>query len=261
MYDSPKSLLSTTATSLAILETVKVRDGASVEEIADAHDLAPSTAFKHLATLETRGFLTKEGRTYYVGLKFLNFGEYARNRRPERRVVDEAVQELTDRTDEEVDYIVEDHGLIYTVSESYHKWVKYAERDAAYRARLGDMYHMHATATGKAILAEYDRSRVTAIIDRWGLPARTENTITDRDVLFDELDKIRERGHAYDFEEYTEGLRSVGMAVERPDTESLASMSVSGPSYRLTGEVLREEIPRTMAEVIEQLEARIADIY
>lgn len=257
----PKSTLSTTATSLAVIEAIKDHNGASVELVAEALAVAPSTAFKHLATLESEGFLTKEGQEYHLGLKFLNLGEYTRTRRPEQRVVDEAVNTLTDRTEEEVDYIVEDNGLIYTVSESYHKWVKYAERDATYRARLGQVYHMHATATGKAILAEYADDRVETIIDRWGLEARTENTITRSDALFDELEEIQERGHAYDFEEYTEGLRSVGMVVERPETASLASMSVSGPSYRLTGDVLRKQIPETMREVIDGLEDDIATVY
>lgn len=261
MYNTPTSTVSTTATSLSILETVKELDGATVEDIARACDLAPSTAFKHLATLEAAAFLTKEGEAYHLGLKFLNYGEYARNRRPEQRVVEEAVRTLTDRTDEEVDYIVEDHGLVYTVAESYHKWVKYAERDATYRARLGQFYHMHATATGKAILAAYDREQIEAIIDRWGLPARTENTITERDALFAELDACRDRGWAYDFEEYTNGLCSVGMVVERPETHSLASMSVSGPSYRLAGDVIREEVPNTMNDVIADLEAEIAGFY
>jgi len=261
MDRAPESTLATTATSLAVIETLQELDGAGLDEVAEELGVATSTAFKHLATLESDGYLVKEGGEYHLGLKFLNLGEYARNRRPERRLVDEAVQELTDRTDEEVDYIVEEHGRIVTVSESYHKWVKYPERDSSYRARVGEYYYMHATATGKSILAEHPRDRVEAIIDEWGLPARTENTITDREELFEELDRIRERGYAYDMEEYTEGLRSVARVVHRPGAASLASMSVSGPSYRLTGEVLREEIPGTLHEVVGDLETKIEDVY
>jgi len=261
MNDAPKSTLTTTTTSLAVIEALQGLDGATMDQVARELEMAPSTAYKHLATLENEGYLVKEGEQYHLGLKFLNLGEYTRNRRPERRLVDEAVQELTDRTDEEVDYIVEEHGRIVTVSESYHKWVKYAESDATYRARLGEYYLMHSTATGKALLAEYPRERVEAILDKWGLPARTENTITDREELFAELEEIRERGYAYDMEEFTDGLRSVGMVVRRPEPASLASMSVSGPSYRLTGDILEEEIPATMAEVIDDLESDMAELY
>lgn len=261
MHDPPQSTLETTTTSLAVVETLKRLDGATMEEVADHLSIATSTAYKHLATLHSEGYLIKEGKEYTLGLKFLNLGEYARNRRPERQVVDAAVQELTDRTDEEVDYILEDHGRVVTVSESYHKWVKYSETDDVYRAQPGEYYRMHATATGKAILAEYPRERVDAIVDRWGLPARTDNTITDRETLFENLAEIRERGYAYDDEEFTEGLRSVGMVVERPDTDALASMSVSGPTYRLAGEILTSEIPSTLREVIEDLEADIQSLY
>ena len=261
MDDAPKSTLTTTAMSLSVIETLQELDGATMGQVAEELDIATSTAFKHLITLENQGYLLKEGQEYYPGLRFLNLGEYARSRRPERQLVEEAIEKLANRTEEEVDYIVQDHGRVITVSESYHKWAKYDEGDATYRARLGDYYRMHATATGKAILAEYPTEQVERIIDRWGLPARTENTITDRETVAEELETIRERGYAYDMEEFTEGLRSVGMVVRRPGTDRLASMSVSGPSYRLAGEVLREEIPSTMRDVVDGLEERIEALY
>lgn len=137
MDDPPRTTLKTTATSLRVLETLKRLDGATMETVADELSIAPSTAFKHLATLRNEGYLIKEGEVYHVGLKFLNLGEYARNRRPEQQRVDEAVRELADRTDEEVDYIVEDHGRVVTVAESYHKWVKYQSSDSNPVWRLG----------------------------------------------------------------------------------------------------------------------------
>ena len=228
-------------------------------ELAEGTDLAVSTVFKHLATLESNGYLIKEGDTYHVGFRFLNLGEHARSRLPGNQAIDEAVQRLAEETTEEVDFIVEDHGRIITVSESYHKWVKYADGGAnGYRARMGTYYPIHTTASGKAILATYSRERVDAIVDRWGLEERTENTITDRDELAAELDRTRERGFALGDEEYTEGLRSVGMAVRDGEGNTVGSMSVSGPSYRLTGDVFRERIPASLREVLEELEAEIA---
>ncbi|MEA5406233.1 helix-turn-helix domain-containing protein [Haloarculaceae archaeon H-GB2-1] len=123
--DSPT--VKTTQTSLDILATIRDLDGARLMEIADELGVAKSTAHKHLATLEKNGYLLKEGDTYHIGLKFLNFGEYARNRWPGFDLITDAVAELTERTDEECDFVAEDHGRVTTIAESYHRWVKYEE--------------------------------------------------------------------------------------------------------------------------------------
>lgn len=249
----------TTGTSLDVLEAIRELDGARVTELADYLGMAKSTTHKHLVTLEHRGYLVKEADTYHVGLRFLNLGEYARNRWPASDIVEESVSDLASLTDEEVDFVAEDHGRVLTVFETYHKWVKYdsGSGSTAYRARIGSYHHMHATASGKALLTSYSRDRVEAILDEWGLPAQTEDTITDREALFTELARIDERGYAVDDEEFTRGLRSVGAVVEKPDGSPLGALSVSGPAYRMDGTVLHDEIPRALETVVDDLEARI----
>ncbi|MFB6183369.1 MAG: IclR family transcriptional regulator [Haloarculaceae archaeon] len=253
----------TTQTSLDILETIRDLDGARLVEVADELDVAKSTAHKHLTTLEKNGYLLKEGDTYHIGLRFLNFGEYARERWPGFEYIKEAVAELTGRTDEECDFVAEDHGRITTIVESYHKWVKYegsgeSSRTKEYRARIGSYYYMHSTASGLAILAAYPTARVEQIVNQWGLPARTDYTITSQEELFRELDRIRERGYAVDDQGYTEGMRSIGKEVRAPDGSVLGALSVSGPTYRVDGAVLEREIPEALDEVVESLEATLA---
>lgn len=259
----------TTKKSLRVIEALQELGGGRVTEVADHVGMAKSTAHKHLTTLERSGYLEKEGDAYQIGLRFLNLGEYARSRWPAAELIKESISVLSRRTDEEIDFVAEDHGRVLTVFESYHKWVKYDsgdEREAdgtRYRAQIGTYYYSHATASGKAILTEYPRDRVERILDQWGLPPKTENTITDRETLFAELERIDRQGYAVDDEEYTAGLRSVGKAVTDPAGDVLGALSVSGPTYRMNGSVLAEEIPRTLADVVADLEADIdaADAY
>ncbi len=55
--------------------------------------------------------------------------------------------------------------------------------------------------SAKAILSAFPDERVRDIVDRHGLPAKTPQTITDPDALFEELATIRERGFALNREE------------------------------------------------------------
>lgn len=262
MLDDTKYTIETTETSIDILETIERQEEATVTEIANELSLAPSTVYKHLVTLESRGYLNKNGERYSLGFRFLNLGEHARNRLIGHQLIEKAIQKLTTETEEEVDFTVEDHGRVITVLESYHKWVKYADEEAEqYRARIGTYYHMHSTATGKAILAAYPRERVDAILDTWGLPTRTDQTITERTELFAELKRIDERGYAIDDQEYTDGLRSVGMTVNGPAGGIVGAISVSGPSYRLQGDVLQTVIPSVLEDVVDDLERELIELY
>ena len=257
MSDRDQLTVKTTQTSLEIISTVRAEDGARVSDIVEKHGLAKSTAHKHLTILERAGFLTKSGEVYHIGFRFLNLGEYARERWYWFSTVKAAVENLAERTEEECDFVVDDHGRVITVAESYHKWAKYGSQDGSkrYRANIGTYYPMHATGSGLAILSAYPRERVTAIIDEWGLPALTDHTITTRKELFAELDRASKRGYSVGDRYYTEGLRSVGRPVTAPDGTVLDALSVSGPTYRIDGPVLGWEVPEALETVVDELEA------
>jgi DNA-binding IclR family transcriptional regulator len=107
---------------------------------------------------------------------------------------------------------------------------------------------------GKAILAHLPESRVHEILDRHGLPEKTEQTITERDALFEELSEIRERGVAFDREERLSGLRCVAVPILSNSSRVEGALSVSGPTSRMQGERFESELPerlRSAANVIE----------
>lgn len=259
MPSSQRPVVKTTRTSLDILSTIQQADGARVSDIVKAHGIAKSTAHKHLTTLEQAGYLTKSGEIYHIGFRFLNLGEHARERQNWFAPVTAAVETLAERTDEECDFVVDDHGRVITVVESYHKWAKYGTHDGPkrYRANIGSYYPIHATASGLALLSTYGRERVRAIIEEWGQAAVTDHTITSLESLFVELDRIRERGHAIGDRYFNDGLRSVGRPVTGPDGEVIGALSVSGPTYRLDGAVLDREVPRAIKSVAADLEKEL----
>lgn len=250
-----------TETSLDVVEVVRDLDGARTKQVAAELDIAKSTAHKHLKTLVRRGYLKQTGSEYRVGLKFLDFGEDARTRWPCYGVIEEAVTDLGNRTEEDVDFCVAENGRVYTLCGSYHKWEQYHDHQAGYRVNLGDCYYMHSVASGKAILATYPEDRVRAVIDRWGLPALTDNTITTTDELFAELDRIRQQGYALSDEEYVEGLRTLSRTVAPPDGPVLGALSVSGPAYRMTGPILHDEIDADLKDAVATIEERVAEDF
>jgi len=97
------------------------------------------------------------------------------------------------------------------------------------------------------------RERVDQILNQHGLPQVTENTITDRQELFDELDTVREQGFAIDNEERVDGVWCIGAPI-KSEGNVLGAVSVSGPTNRMKSERFDDGIPemvRSTANVIE----------
>ena len=241
----------TTGTVFAILETLQEEDGARISDVADALDLANSTAYRHLSTLAEQGYVLKEDGEYYLSMRFLRFGHYVRQRKKSYQLAAPKVAELAGKTDERAEFMVEEHGRSVFV----HREVG----DNAVRtdSGIGKSHPLHATAAGKAILAFLPDDRIQAILDRHGLDAHTDDTITDREALFEEVEAIRERGVSYNKQEYIEGLRAVGVPVLAPDESVIGALSVSGPTHRLKGPRFEEEIPDLLLGTANEIELKI----
>lgn len=67
-----------------------------------------------------------------------------------------------------------------------------------------------------------------AFIERQGLPAFTDRTITEPEALLAELEQTRERGFAVDRGEHEEGTYCVGAAIFDREGDVLGACSVSG---------------------------------
>lgn len=96
---------------------------------------------------------------------------------------------------------------------------------------VGTRWAIHATSTGKAVIAFSENG-----LDRLGerLTPLTARTITERDRLAAQFDDIRRRGFAETVDELEDGFSGVGTIVRGATGEILAAMSICGPTQRLT---------------------------
>jgi len=229
-------------TSCTILEELYQLNEAGVTELAERLDISKAGVHSHLATLQEEEFVVKNGDKYQLSLRFLDFGEVAKRNIDVYDVVETEVSKLSERTGEVAQFMVEEHGWgIYIAKERGESGV----RTAAY---VGARKHLHCTGVGKAILANLPRERVDDIIDKRGLPPKTENTITDREELYEELESIRSAGVSVDDEEILHGVRCVAVPVVSQRKGLLGAISISGPTSRLKGEYFDEELPDIVSD-------------
>lgn len=238
--------------AMEILEAVMELEGARVSELATHLDMAKSTVHNYLSTLHDLNYLVKEGDTYQIGTRFILFGEYSRTRNEEFSMVRQKATNLAEQTEERSQFVIEEFGRgVFLYRES-------GEHAVEAGSGIGKRMFLHSTAAGKSILAHLPESQVQEILDRWGLPAVTSATITDETELFEELERIRDRGFAINREENIEGLHAVGVPVRTKQGNVIGALSISGPTNRMKGEYLMEELPDLLLGTANELELNIA---
>lgn len=241
-------------TTIRVLEGLKELGGASITELANHLDLTKGTVHNHVSTLEEHRFVLKEDDQYTLGLRFLIFGEYIRNNNILYQIGESKVQELAEETGEIVHLSTEQHGLSMKLCK-IHGENAVGERFHVVKLQRPD--YLHYTATGKAILAFLPRTRVERIIDEYGLKKMTNNTITDRSALFDELDTIRKRGYSLNDQEEVKEVRAVGAPVRDRTGRVLGSVSVSGPVRRMQDDRFRNVLTEKVQNATNVIEANI----
>ena len=226
--------------SCDVIEALRELDGAGVTELATYLDLSKATIHGHLSTLYRNELVVKENGEYRLSLRFVDYGEFAKNSVQIYEVAEEEIETLAEQTGEVAQLMIEEHGRgVYL-----HKSV--GDKAVRTRSYTGDRNYLHCTALGKAILSHLPEERVDAIIDRHGMPKQTEKTVNDRETLKEELAEIRDRGVAFDDEEILKGLRCVAAPVTGHDGTLYGAISVSGPTSRLKGDRFRETLPETV---------------
>jgi DNA-binding IclR family transcriptional regulator len=200
-----------------------------VGEMAEMLGVDKSVASRLAATLANRGFLERApgSEAFRIGpelgrLGMLNVGgshnliELAR--RP--------MENLAAETAETVNLArLEDH-----------KVVNIAQVDGVHLVGVGDWVgwktEPHATANGKVLLA-FTEDWPDGSTMKDPLEAFTEQTITDVEDLCSEIERVRSEGWASSLGELEDGFNGVAVPVCDALVRCRASLSVSGPVYRM----------------------------
>lgn len=221
--------------AFALVDELAENGGGRVSELAERVDMPVSTAHDHLQTLVETGYVRMEGKEYQTTTRFLEVGHRQRHRLEVFKAVRDELETVAEETDEHATLFVEeaDQAVILAVQEG---------PDAVNLfAYPGARMPMHAVAPGKAMLASMPTDRVEAIIDRQGLVELTSRTITDPDVLFEQLEEIREQGYAVDEGERIAGMVCIAAPIFDKNDRVRGAICVCGPQSRID-ETRREEI-------------------
>jgi DNA-binding IclR family transcriptional regulator len=236
---------------LQLLESLKDSEGKTITGLSEDLDMAKSTVHAHAHTLANQGYLVRENGEFRLGLRMLDLGGAVQEYHMSNQIIREKVDTLAEETGERAQFVVEEFG------EGIYVYCAYGANAVQTNSRIGRRFPLHFSAAGKAILAHMTRDRVEEIVTD-GLEKTTENTITEPESLYEELERVREEEFAINEQESTKGLRAIGVPLLRDNGEIIGSISVSGPTHRLKSDILQEEVLNLLLGVANEIELKIA---
>jgi DNA-binding IclR family transcriptional regulator len=212
-----------------VLKTLsQANRGLTIAEIAGRHNIPRTTALRILSTLCMEGLLAKREGRYYAGMGLVHLGLHFLASMDIRAYSVPILMKLAVESGETAHLAVlsGDKALIIEVCDSPHP-IRVA-------SRAGSLVDLHCSATGKIFIAHTLSDRIDELFGARPLPRRTANTITSLDGLRREVEKVRQQGHAFDDEEYHEGIRCVAAPVRDAQGTVVGAIGITAGIARFT---------------------------
>jgi DNA-binding IclR family transcriptional regulator len=250
MGNSVEAPVQSVERAVTILEILARAGEAGVTELAAEIGVHKSTAFRLVSTLERSGLVeqAEDRGKYRLGVGILRLAGATTARLD---VVQEArpiCRKLSQDTGETVNIaVLADRSALYLdqfagpSALQPHNWV-------------GQHIPLHATSNGKILISELPEDEMSRVLP--SLAGYTEHTITTKKRLWRELEQVRVQGFAVATDELEIGLAAMAAPIRNAHGDVIASLSISGPTFRL-GETRLRELEPLLAEAAVEVSHRL----
>ena len=214
--------------AIATLRSIARHGQASLSQLAEEQDIPAASMHRILSTLAQQQFVqcNEEAQLWHIGIEAFRTGSAFLTYNSLLDSARKVMRQLMQKTGETVNLATPEDGYVVFISQ--------VESQHPIRAffQPGTRAVMHATGSGKAILATYAPTMVQEIVQRVGLDNFTDYTLNSMESLQDDLAITRQRGWSFDGEEHFIGMSCIGAAIFNAQAEAVGGISVSGPSSR-----------------------------
>ena len=223
-----------------------------IADASDATGLARSTTHRLLTTLAAQDFVRQDPvtRAYYAGGALLELARSLSRDIELREIARAEMVAMVKRTGETANLIVLQDGKAV--------FVEGVEGPHVLRisARVGNAGAPHATAGGKAILAEMSDAQIARLHPGEKLARLTSNTIPSQRKLLRALAEVRAQGYATSSGESNVGVFAVACAIKGASGTVYGALSLAAPLVRAT-----VPVTQALATEVRRAATRIAGYF
>ena len=229
--------------AITVLEILARTGEARVTDVAAELSVHKSTAFRLLSALEDRGLVEQDqarGR-YRLGFGIVRLAGAVTARMDLTRTARPVCERLARDSGETVNLAVARSQYAVNIDQVPGAFAITAQN------WVGTLTPLHATSSGKVLLAHLDPARRADVLAKAGRARFTPNTVTGEAELDRQLTSAAELGYATTVEEYEEGLNAIAAPVRSHHGEVIAAVSISGPAFRFTPGRMEQLAPALVA--------------
>ena len=193
------------------------------------------TLHRQLGHLVEEGLIEVDvdGR-YAPGLRLLDFAARSWARNEFRLIAEPHLADLQQATGETVHL-----GVLRGSSIIYLDKVEGRQPVRMY-SQIGNASPCYCTGVGKAALSRLPAESLANLLADLSFTRFTASTHVSAETLLAEIREIADLGYAFDCEEHEAGIRCVAAPIWSEDRTFIGGVSITGPAYRLSMELLRQ---------------------
>ena len=217
------------AKGLAIIEAFSPRrTRLTVTEAAQSSGTSRASARRCLLTLTELGYLEFDGKYFRPQPRLLALSAGYSGTRALPQLAQPFLRAARDQIHESISLAVLDGESALFVARSE------AERLVTTGISLGTRIDLYCSATGRVLLAAWPDDRIADYLERTEITARTKNSLVRKPALRDAVRQAKSAGYAFTDQELEVGLRSIAVPVFDMRGSTVAAMSASASSARVS---------------------------
>lgn len=243
------------AKGLAVIRAFTRENAAlSLSDIARSAAIPAATARRCLLTLESLGYVTRNGRDFLLRPKVLELGAAYLESMNIEQITKNHLEELARNTADSAALCVLDGAEIVYVARTSVRTLLRLE------AHVGSRFPAHATSTGRVLLAGASAERLQHYLATAKLEALTELTVTDPAKLRAVIDECRRNGYSAVQDELAYGVIALAVPVFDHRGRVVAALNSSSHSRRITRAKLVRERLSMLQQVSRQISTDLATV-
>lgn len=253
----PSNLIQTIERVSTIFDVLALSSkGISLGELSQKVDLPKGTTHRILSSLMYFDFVRQdpESRDYSLGFKIVELGSSLLEQIDLRKEAEPFLHSLSQRVNETAYLaILERNEVVYIEK------IEAEDNSSGLRAssKVGQRNMVYCSSLGKALVADLPPQELDSMLSEIGFVQKTENTIMDPHQLKDHLAVVRSRGYAVDDEEGERGIRCVAAPIRNGAGLTVAAVSISGPSIRVTRKRIRDTLISEVREAALEISKKL----
>lgn len=214
----------------------------TLTEMAGLTDMDRAKARRFLLTLESLGYVRRDGRYFELTPRVLELGRAFQTSNQYRAVIQHYLQDITAEIGESSSLSVLDGSdVVYVVrSAAPHRLM-------AISLSVGTRLPAAYTSMGRMLLAQLPDKELDARLDSMTLQAHTPHALTSKEALRENILTVRRQGYSIIDQELDLGLRSVAAPVFAGNGDLLGAINISTNAARVPLDVLQNDyLPRLL---------------